>query len=339
MKNSICAVSFSEAVLSSGHICRTCRYHKKQNQQYTGGSIVPKGCCPHLYKACYPAALSLLYGASYKRTAMTNVFCPSDGTKVEASVFAKPLYPAFLRFLKRFAIRLLQKLNIPAEFPENGVLIKISNVKGVCAAGMKEGNVFTFNLFNKKELCPASFYNVYTSLVGGFSGKKHGAAEGTPVHCPDPLGLYYNLNGAPVKCRDFFKLSFSGKEKLNNSILPAGMCPLAFYSAAPYITTYRKGGRFEWVKEGETVRVQCPKTDGIVMSISKKSTGEIVVAVVSLEKCPKKHLAGDKFAFGADMNLEKMLSFASLIPYRYDFNTGRKRYRTPSGGIYENRRG
>jgi uncharacterized repeat protein (TIGR04076 family) len=88
-------------------------------------------------------------------------------------------------------------------------------------------------------------------------------------------------------------------------IIPDGFCPLAFYSIYPYFLTLINGGAFEWVQKGEYVRVQCPKTDGVMMEAELKgnprqadSTVEVRILNV-LGTCPKGLKEGDKFLFSA----------------------------------------
>ena len=184
--NDICGVSFSELKLKTGHYKRTCRYHRKPDQEFKGNHLYPQGCCPHLYLAVYPYALSLLYDAEYmqsdgKADRKITTCCPSVINNVTVAVGIKWAFPYIVRRLKKAAIRTLQFLKIPAEYPDKNVLLRVIEVNGNCPLYIKKNDVFKFNLHNRQELCPASFYNLYPALLKCATGPKSNKDFVTPV--------------------------------------------------------------------------------------------------------------------------------------------------------------
>lgn len=282
MTNSICELTLRDTELRTGPFCRTCRYHKEQDRSFHPGDLFPRGFCPHAYRAAYPYALALLYNARFPaedgggRAGSVRIRCPGSDGYIEMNLSTEHLYPKLLRTLKDAAIWLLQKLNIPAEYPDKNVFLEVCRVEGNCRYDLKPGNKFKFNLFDRKELCPASFYGLYPILVSRTGNA--GGGSSTLAHCPDPLGVFYEIANRSFSCADFLKEIKipvggcpddcpRGLKRGGELLYAEKTCPLAFYAAFPYYWTYIHAGRFDWVRKNERVRVQCPKRDGVVMEI------------------------------------------------------------------------
>jgi len=338
---SICDVKFEDTHLKTNPYERTCRYHRKEGQEFSAKDLLPEGCCPHLYAAVYPYMLALLYDSKLFKDKKTIVkSCQGVQNNVTVEITTKPLYNPLIKLIKIILIRALQFFKVPAEYPDKNVYITATEVKGNCPMGIKKGSRFRFNLFNREELCPASFYNLYPALLREATAKIDDKYKVSPVHCPDPYGICYDTSGPGIKCEDFFdiKLKVEGGEGACGvnykegdiidaaELMPGGMCPLAFYTVYPYILTLVGGGSFEWVRKGEFVRVQCPKNDGIIMEVELKEKGDVSEGRVEvrvhdiLENCPKGHSRGDKFIF--EMDSEKsgmcMALISGMIPFKYD---------------------
>lgn len=351
---SICYVTFKDAILKTGSYKRTCRYHRIQKQEFSGEKLFPKGFCPHAYRVAYPYCLSLLYDSKYpsknslKSERSVKVRCPVCENNVETDIGIRFFFPYIIRKLKVAAIRFLQFLNIPAEYPDKDVLLRISRVKGECHLEFKERQVFKINIKNRKELCPASFYNLYPALLKWATGPQEDRQEKETVHCPDPYGVFYYITGKGINCEDFFSIKAEvieesgqcavGHKKGDSfkieDVLPNNFCPLAFYSIYPYYLTLIHSGMFEWIKKGENVKVQCPKADGIIMEVKKKrmdNPGDSAVKVKVVEvirDCPRGHEAGSTFDFDSRQQKLCFKAMAGLIPFKVD-NRENKVYSCP----------
>lgn len=273
-------MNIHDTALKTGPFCRTCRYHRKQGQSFMSDQLFPRGFCPHAYRAIYPYALALLYNAQYpangKGVRKVRVRCPGGGRYIEMDISIEYLYPGVLRMLKNAAILFLHKVNIAAEYPDKNVIIEVCDVKGNCRFDVAKGLRFKFNLFNRAELCPASFYALYPVLVSS-CGRETGHPQAS-AHCPDPSGVFYNIENRSFSCEDFLKkiknaveeepVECRDKENTEKKYrYDEQICPLAFYAAFPYYWTYVHAGKFDWVKKNERVSVQCVHPGGIIMEI------------------------------------------------------------------------
>lgn len=342
-RNSICHVTFNRLGLKTGPFKRRCRYHRIQDQKFNGEAFFPKNFCPHAFRIAYPYCLSLLYDSKYpskdrsnpKRTVKVN--CPSGDNSVELTINIRYSLPYVIRKLKDAAIRTLQFVGIDGEYPDRDVILTVSRVHKFCPIGLTEGQSFSFNIWNRKELCPASFYAAYPILMRQMTIPKNSpSGANSLIHCPDPFGVHYNQNSehSSWDCNDFFKIKATvleekGKCPLGHrqgdifnleDMLPNGFCPLAFYNIFPYYLTLIHSGRFEWVKRGQCVKVQCPKADGVVMEIElmrQESLGEGAVHVRVIENrgpCPKGHTRGDTFELDSHNQPLCFHALAGLIP-------------------------
>ena len=88
------------------------------------------------------------------------------------------------------------------------------------------------------------------------------------------------------------------------SIVPADLCPFAYYSLIPYWLSFRQGAWFRWRMNKDDVICQCPAPDGAVFLVKreKDTSGKIVVKaqVVSAGKCLQKYASGRVFVIGND---------------------------------------
>ena len=310
---SICEITIRKTNLITGPFCRTCRYHKKQRQCFNPDQLFPRGFCPHAYQAVYPYALALLYNAKYPdvdggASRAIQVRCPGDSSYLEMKLSVEYLYPELLRKLKDSAIAFFHRLNVPAEYPDKNVIIEIGDVHDECPLHIKKGDRFKFNLFNRKELCPASFYTLYPVLIASSSGDV--GSRCTAIHCPDPAGIFYDIENRSFSCNDFIsEIKKHAGDQQSDCPHPINkekgygenICPLAFYAAFPYYWTYVHDGQFDWVRDNEPVQVQCPQANGIVMEIELKrygrlSHGAVEASIIKAGKdCAYGYKRRDKF--------------------------------------------
>jgi uncharacterized repeat protein (TIGR04076 family) len=243
-----------------------------------------------------------------------------------------------MRKLKAFAIRILQSLGIGAEYPDRDIILEISHVDRSCPRGLTEGQSFLFNIWDRKELCPASFYALYPLLLQQMTASPPVTqCENSFVHCPDPFGVLYKCTAESIgwNCEDFFSSTIEVVEERGTcphghcagdsftfeESLPTGFCPLAFYALFPYYQTLIHSGRFEWVRSNEQVQVQCPKADGVVMEIERirqSSLGDGAVRATIVDKrgsCPKGLNQGDTFEFDSHKQPLCFHAMVGLIPF------------------------
>lgn len=332
--DTLCQKDFGQANIQTEPFLRTCRYHRQQGQGFCGTALYPAGFCPHAFNASYPYALALLYDARYpdaegnlKQSFETR--CPATANTVFFRIDIRYTMPKWLRILKRLLIRFLQKLGIPAEYPDKAVFYQVQEVTGQCPRGLKKGNVFFFNLHNRKELCPASFHSLYPILM-----KNSARAEAPSVlHCPDPDGVSYCVPQTSWQCEDFFSIGFEMSRNIHSpqssaatperfsseDLLPQGFCPLAFYTIFPYYQTLLNGGEFEWVTPGKNVRVQCPRSDGIVMNAMKihrdaPGNGTVRISIENvLGHCPRGHTKDQSFDLSSGEQAAKRSALALMV--------------------------
>lgn len=354
--DSLCNMTFRTCSLKTGPHERNCRYHKMQGQEFSGDDLCPKGFCPHAFRIAYPYCLSLLYDSTYPSqsephpTRSIRIACPSSDQSVELTIGVRYTFPSMIRKLKNAAIRTLQFIGINGEYPDRDIILEVSRVTKTCPRGLTEGQSFLFNIWNRQELCPASFYSLYPILLKHVSLEPQSTyREDSLVHCPDPFGVYYHHRTGynSWDCKDFLsrkadvieergKCPFGHREgdsfRLEDSV-PQGFCLLAFYSIFPYYLTLIHSGRFEWVRRGEHVKVQCPKTDGVVMEIElvrQDALGQGTVRVTVINNkgsCPKGHNRGDSFEFDSQSQPFCFHAMAGLIP----FNTNNREIYSCSG--------
>lgn len=346
-----CTITFDRFALTTGTYKRSCRYHRKQGQSFRGEDLLPKGLCPHAYRVAYPYCLSLLCDARYPRAngpdpqRTVQVRCPASEHSVELTLTVRFTLSAPVRMLKRLAIRTLQAVGIGGEYPDKDVLLEVSRVSKGCPQGLKEGQVFLFNIWNRKELCPASFYALYPILIQQPGHGQALQAENCLLPCPDPAGVFYRCTTGPVNWNcEHLSLSASVVEERGTcpsghragnafsieKMLPEGFCPLAFYAVFPYYQTLIHGGSFEWVKKGERVQVQCPKADGVVMDVElihQASPGEGLVRARVLHNrgpCPQGLRQGDTFDLDSLHQHFCFEAMAGLIPFAGNNAPGRR---------------
>ena len=265
MKNcSICQTKPDPIFLRTAPFKRSCRYHRTQGQTYKEDDLFPKDFCPHAYAKIYPQALSLLYGPGLKSE---KVLCPNKKSPVEFFLTSTHSLPSVARKLKKFSLSCLNKIGVTTEFPEKKISIKVKKIDKKCPRDFKTGDTFIFNIWRRKELCPASFYAMYP-----FYRNKSIPS----FHCPDPDGVSYQTSKGDFNCHEvlskYRRKSFS-------------FCPLLTYSLFPYFITLKNGGQFEWVMPGGKVQVQCPYSLGVVteVSLSENNQQSLKVKVLKVK--------------------------------------------------------
>lgn len=288
MKNcSICQINPDLIFLKTIPFERSCRYHRILGQTYKEDDLFPKDFCPHAYAKIYPKALSLLYGLNLKSE---KILCPNRKFPVEFSLTATYSLPWVVRKLKRVSLFFLNKIGVAIEFPEKKISIKVKKTNKKCSKDFKTGDIFSFNIWRMKELCPASFYAMYP-----FYRNKSVPS----FHCPDPDGVIYQSPKG-----DFICSQFLSEWKVKNNSL----CPLLIYSLFPYFLTLKEGGKFEWVMPGKKVQVQCPYSSGVVteVSLSGKNQQSLKVKVLKVKGDCYRKMKKDQIFFLSEDNFNQV---------------------------------
>lgn len=354
--NSICNTSFGRFILKTAPHLRGCRYHRMQEEEFTENRILPKGFCVHAYRVAYPYSLSLLYDGQYysdggsKTERSVKIRCPSCKDKVEIKIKIRYTLPYLIRKLKVATVKLLRLIKIASEFPDRNIVIEILNVTGKCPLGIRKKQSYLFNIWNRRELCPASFYALYPILISGATeAEKNSNDTDISFHCPDPFGVRYGTKDNNIRCEDFFSIKAQIIDKVGvcprghkkgsffaiEDVLTKSFCPLAFYSVFPYYLTLIHSGKFEWLLEGENVKVQCPKVDGVIMEVGLASwrslgSGAVEVKIIGTKGiCQKGYKKGDVFIFDSEQQSFCFKAIANLIPFKALKDSGDKRYACP----------
>lgn len=321
-----------------------CKYHKKKGQIYPASAIAPKGLCPELFYAAYPACLAVLYNGKPMRgrprkkgMQETIISCPApEGVKVR--VRSEEVLPRPLKILKEFVEEVCKKLYRGFDAPFRRVTIEVIKTSPNCPKDYKIGQGFQFNIDKKDELCPAGFAAIYPflRLLSDVNNHKE-LANSVCVHCPDYVGVTYEVTGDKKKlsmqnfdniCPKYnslklkIKYRWKGKkEELSlEDILPGNFCILAFHSVYAYMTTLFTGGWFNWVNHEEHVIVNCPSPEGIGMYVKSPHNNQSVDFQIEVMKnscnCYKKYKLKDRFDFNfSGDNALKYEMLDKVIPF------------------------
>ncbi len=94
-------------------------------------------------------------------------------------------------------------------------------------------------------------------------------------HCPDPNGVSYQTPKGDFNCREVL----SGCKIKDDSL-----CPLLIHTLFPYYLTLKTGGKFEWIRPRENVKVQCPHRRGVVTEVClSKKNQSLQAKIVNVE--------------------------------------------------------
>lgn len=141
----ICNLDFKNIKIKVVGWRRSCRYHKKIGQIIE--RVIPNNFCLFAYHSLYPYALSMLYDGKSNNV---KVYCPASKVLIEINS-----YPRKFKSLFNLAEKFFRFIGMPQDILDKEVRIKI--LKSSCPKGIKENDVFKFNIKSKIELCPASF--------------------------------------------------------------------------------------------------------------------------------------------------------------------------------------
>ncbi|MBU0477577.1 hypothetical protein KKC91_03295 [bacterium] len=177
-----------------------CKYHKKIGEVYSSSAVAPAGLCRELFYTAYPRCLAVLYSGKPTRgwlrgkgvRSMT-VRCPAaNGIKVLIRV--EDIFIPPIRMVKELVEELCKVIYRPLDGPFRKVAIEIIETGSDCPKGYHMGDTFYFNVDKQDELCPAGFATIYPYLRRMRNTKKNnGLLHSIKVHCPDCVGVTYNV--------------------------------------------------------------------------------------------------------------------------------------------------
>ncbi len=173
-----------------------CRYHSSP-----GGivRIARRGLCLDAFHAIYPYALAMLYDANFNNDdthSSVSICCPSPKYKVVFKIKRIQAVSNGLKALKNILAKIFETFFYPIDVINYKVIYSVSDIHGKCPAGHKIGEQFEFNLWDKEELCPASFHSVFPFLLlenQGIPFRWKDGSEACEVSCPDCQGAVYQL--------------------------------------------------------------------------------------------------------------------------------------------------
>lgn len=178
---------------------RRCRYYQKPARAISFDKFTPARFCVSAYYVVYPYALSLLYDGmrsqkTWREEATVLFSCPNNSDCIQMQVTAKRnIFSPFLSFLEKA----LRSLGRPRDVLDKSIEIKVVRLQGSCPRNLTVGRIAQFNLFNRKELCPALFYTLFPYLVLldrkmlPYWGRDKSSID---IHCPDAAAeIVYRL--------------------------------------------------------------------------------------------------------------------------------------------------
>lgn len=188
--------SYEKQHIKASAVKSPCRYHSSP-----GGivRVAPIGLCLDAFHAIYPYALAMLYDANFKNDgahSSVSICCPSPKYKVVFKIKRVQAVSNGIKVLKNILAKIFETFFYPIDVINYKVIYTVSGIQGKCPAGHKIGEQFEFNLWDKEELCPASFHSAFPFLLlenQGISFRWKDGSEACEVSCPDCQGAVYQL--------------------------------------------------------------------------------------------------------------------------------------------------
>lgn len=187
---------YKEQQIRATAVGSPCRYHSSPTGIERSS---PAGMCLAAFHVAYPYGLALLYDGKFasangKETAY--VRCPNHRGGIVLEVKRVLVTSTVVRYLKSVAARAFELLFHPVDIIDHKIVYTVSDVQGNCPAHHKVSQQFELNIWDKKELCPASFHSLYPYLSlknQGFSFDWQEGKESNEVSCPDCHGAVYKF--------------------------------------------------------------------------------------------------------------------------------------------------
>lgn len=195
-EKSIDCFSYKKHHIKARLIKSPCRYHTAPTDIERVG---PKGFCLDAFHAVYPYGLALLYDADFKGSDKYDsvfVCCPSPKHKVVFEVKRIQTVSNGIKILRNTLAKIFENIFYPVDIINYKVTYTVLDVHGDCPAGYKVGAEFEFNIWDKKELCPASFHSVFPFLLlenQCIPFNWGDTSKSCEVSCPDCQGAVYQL--------------------------------------------------------------------------------------------------------------------------------------------------
>lgn len=189
--------------LELGYHSHRCRYHKwPLREKYDETNWIPKGLCPEMFHAAYPACLAMIYGGEGVPREIT---CPSGKVRVRIELEDRPL-----KILREAGMKGFNILRMNTEIPLKRCFLRTIEADG-CPLGTIAGALYEFNMGDNRGICPAMFHNIYPPLSAKMAGRPFPWPELVGcrgiVQCPD------SVSGITMKFKEN-----SGDEKKNRTV-------------------------------------------------------------------------------------------------------------------------
>jgi len=131
-----------------------------------------------------PVCLSLLYNG---HKSGIKIKCPNKKNFLELEIYKKSFLPKTLVTVKNLLWSLITLVYRPIDIPHENIYLKIVKTNKLCPKNYSINKVFVFNIWSKKEMCPAGFAQIFPIL---FKLKRGGRY---PLPCPDEKGITYEI--------------------------------------------------------------------------------------------------------------------------------------------------
>jgi uncharacterized repeat protein (TIGR04076 family) len=179
-----------------------CRYHKESSRLFHFNQLTPNGLCIHAFHSVYPACLKLLY-AHIPNEIENTYICPDIEKSIQFKVFRTKHKGIKIWLINRikYSLKRIARF-VRCDYQIGRIFIKVIGEESPCPMGHKIGDIYEFNIGDKKEVCPAaveSLYPVIYSLnlkkVNEPSLKTGNKAAAACVNCPSHIGtIKYDIS-------------------------------------------------------------------------------------------------------------------------------------------------
>lgn len=149
------------------------------------------------------------------------------------------------------------------------------------------------------------------------------------VSCVNYKGLKIRVSNVIGKCPFNKRVN---DEYFLEQVCPKNMCLALYHGAIPYLFTFLRGGRFAWLRDRNSVVIQCPNPNvSVTMNIRRPSNGKRKIDIAIIETkgvCPFGMKKGDSFNLNEDELKFCPQALDALFPY---INTLQAQERTGEG--------
>lgn len=306
-----------------------CRYHPLSSRRQKV-SLVSQKMCPLAYLNLYPILFALHCSQdSSKLRVDSKKLCPLGLEGIEFKIYTTPIKFSLRTYTKIFICKLINLL-IPFEVHNKNIVIEVVDEGKGCPLGIRKGDIYSFNLYNSNELCPAAFNSVYpfldsvkadhviscpdyrTHVRYSISDKQHISDIVSDRSCD----RYHVKVQIRRKTGDFpCPIQIGQWYSIDQLIMETGIrCFTAFHVAFPYLYALYNGGQLGYLTmDRYKAGICCPNTALLVKYIVSKdiSNNYRYQCIGSHEDCPR----------GISLNEDVLLNnFEQSMPFYQSLN-------------------